>query len=107
MPALGGCGGGTADGLHLALRVAGDADQGVHDPVRCAVAAVDGHGDRIHQKWHVVVDDLDHRVVADKAVFGQRRVEDTDLGRVGRARCVQQAPVRIGYGKQGDGPAGL
>ena len=96
------CGGGrgcAGDALHVALGVACDAEQGVNDPVGGAVAAVDGHGDRVHQEGHVVVDDLHNGVVADKSVLCQCRVENVDLGRVDGARGVQQTPVGFGAGK--------
>jgi hypothetical protein len=93
-------GSGTADMQHLALGVARHAHQRVNNPVRRAVAPVDGHGHRVDQEGHVVVDNLHHRVIADKTVFSQCRVKHPDLGRVGGAGHVQQTPVGIGDGKQ-------
>jgi len=72
-----------------------------------AVATVDRHGDRVDQEGHVVIDDLDHRVVTDKTVLGQSGVEYANLGCVGRARHVKQAPMCIGNGEQSGVAAGL
>ena len=87
---------GTAHRLHLALYVTRHTHQRMHHPVRRAVAAVDGHGDGVHQERHVVMDNLHHCVVADKAILGQCRVEDAHRRGTWRPGCIQQAPMGIG-----------
>lgn len=59
------------------------------------------------QKGHVVVDDLYHRVIADKTVFSQCGVEDPDARCISSAGCIQQTPMCVGNGKQSDGATGL
>jgi len=89
-------GGHALNGSNLALRIALHTHQRVNNPVRRAVAAIDGHGDRVHQKRHVVMHDLHHRVLADEAVFRQRGVEHAHFGALRGAWRVKQAPMRVG-----------
>ena len=84
----------------LALRVARHAHQRVNNPVRGTATAVDGHGDRVHQKRHVGVNNLDDRVVTYKPVFSQCGVEYAHLGALWDMSGIQQAPVRVGNGIQ-------
>ena len=79
-----------------ALGVAAHAHQRMNNPVSGAAGAIDRHGDRIHEERHVVLHDLNHGVLADKAVLSERRVEHAHPGALRRARRIEQAPVRIG-----------
>ena len=96
----------AGNGGNFSLRVSCHAHQRMNDPVRRAVAAVDGHGDGVHQERHVVLHDLHHGVVACKSVLGQCGVKHPYAGHRCGARRIQQTPVRIGYGKQRSRAAG-
>ena len=79
---------------HAAL-IARDADDRVDQQVDGQLLAIDRVDDRIDQERHVVVDDLDHRMGREPAVFFLGRVVDPDLRRPGEA-LAHEAPDREG-----------
>jgi hypothetical protein len=84
---------GPRDVDDLAVLATQHLQQWVHDPVCRSPAAVDSHGDGVHQERHVLLDDLQYRVVAHEAVFRQRRIEYPHLRRLLRPCTRQQPPV--------------
>ena len=81
------------DRRHLSVAITGHAQRRMHDEVDGEPQPVAGHGQRIHQKGHVIGDDLDDAVQRMPAVLLRVGVVRTDPGFTARP-VPEQAPVR-------------
>ena len=75
------------------IRATLDHHDRMDDQMHGEAVAVHFHRHRIDEKWHVVVDDLDHRMRRLPAMFLQRRIEDADANAAGIA-LAREVPVR-------------
>jgi len=79
---------------NLAISIALKRQQRVNNPMHHAAAAIDRHGDRVHQEGHVIVNNLNDRLLTVKTVFGQGGVVHVNTLASDIGRSVQQMPVR-------------
>jgi hypothetical protein len=82
------------EGGEMPRRVARDAQHGMHDETHFDPALGEHRQHRIHQERHVVVDDLEHRIVARPLVTGRVESFETDLRHARLAYREQRPRIR-------------
>jgi len=91
-PAVGGLR--ALEGGETAGVVAHDREHGMHDEADLDTAVGELGQNRIHQEWHVVIDDLEHRLAAQPLVTGHTGGIEADLRHARLAHGKQRPGIR-------------
>jgi hypothetical protein len=81
------------DSRNVAIGAAPDAKHRMHDRMQRESLPIDRHRNRVDQKRHVVVDDLDDRVIRVPAMLFENRVVDAQPF-LARHEALRSLPVR-------------